>query len=651
MFSRTISSYSWYMFSKTDGMRKTFVILLLIMCVVMIPASCSVSYRARVLNRQMPDAGVMIRQSELAHMESATRRDTSEDGMMNTDTLDRAGSPFGKTRLLDAAYVVARHKQVSERHGCVELEFDIVVPDIMTDPSWQVRITPVITILGKSEELDSLLITGNGYLQAQRRGYDKYERYVSSLLPLDSEELYLYKRSLGLFLERFAAAPFGVSEEEAVRHYTKQWLKRLNLIRHSRKDRKYERFVKSPYINGGVRIDTIIDRAGESVVYRYFQTINTAPKMKRIDLNLKSSIVHDGRTLYSHTNMDTARFYISSLSSLADNRERYVWRISTRDSIINTEADILFEKDKEYFVDEIAGNAAEFRRIERMMLSIFEDDRLVTDSIIIRGAASPEGDYNYNKRLSGARAEFVLGKIRALVQKYRRDGVHISYTSLGENSLIDTTENLSPVHAAPFDYQKLYDNIKAYGIGEDWAGFEAALIEAGCFDERQKNEILLCVLAKDPEERERKMKALPYYENISDSVFSKIRNVRFEFHLHKKDAINDTIKTAEIDTVYMKGLLYLRERDYKNALEALKKYRDYNSALAYLLMEYNHTALEILKGLERTASRDYLLAIAYSRTGNTEEAVKFLDSAISLDDRFGYRYRLDPECAKLKMKL
>ena len=147
------------------------------------------------------------------------------------------------------------------------------------------------------------------------------------------------------------------------------------------------------------------------------------------------------------------------------------------------------------------------------------------------------------------------------------------------------------------------------------------------------------------------MKALPYYENISDSVFSKIRNVRFEFHLHKKDAINDTIKTAEIDTVYMKGLLYLRERDYKNALEALKKYRDYNSALAYLLMEYNHTALEILKGLERTASRDYLLAIAYSRTGNTEEAVRFLDSAISLDDRFGYRYRLDPECAKLKMKL
>ena len=90
-----------------------------------------------------------------------------------------------------------------------------------------------------------------------------------------------------------------------------------------------------------------------------------------------------------------------------------------------------------------------------------------------------------------------------------------------------------------------------------------------------------------------------------------------------------------------------KARDYKKALEYLNNYKDYNTALAYLLMDYNYSALGILENLEASGDRDYLMAIAYSRLGDTEKAVRFLKSAIGQDSKFKYRYRLDPECAKL----
>lgn len=82
-------------------------------------------------------------------------------------------------------------------------------------------------------------------------------------------------------------------------------------------------------------------------------------------------------------------------------------------------------------------------------------------------------------------------------------------------------------------------------------------------------------------------------------------------------------------------------------MEYLNGYKDYNTALAYLLMDYNYSALGILENLEASGDRDYLMAIAYSRLGDTEKAVRFLKSAIEQDNKFKYRYRLDPECAKL----
>ncbi len=629
-------------------MSKSFIITMLIVA-AMIPASCSTAGQLRKVNAGELGAGVIMQHGELARMETAVKRDTAENRSDVMNAVPDENGEMTPIDVLETAYVFAKHKQVSERRGQVELDFEIVVPGLMFNPSWQIRITPVLTILGEQELLDSLLITGEMYKEAQLRGYEKYERYIKSLLPLDEEDLFLYKRDLRIFLERFALSPFGVSEEEAVKHYTKQWLKRLNLIRHSRKDKKYERFVKSPFITGGVRIDTIMNKAENSITYRYRQTVNTIPRMKRIDLNLRSAIMADGERIYSRTGDDTVRFYISSISSLADNREKYIKMISKRDSIINAEANIRFELDKSYFKDSIADNKREFGRITGILEEIFENDGLILDSIIILGAASPEGDCEYNLKLSSERAAYILNKIRKFIKEHRDNDRHILFTSFaGNSSLPDTTDTYSLVHTVvPFDYDKLQKNISACGIGEDWDGMERLLVSTTAFTDMQKREILACMSLNEAEERERRLKSLPYYETISDSLFNRMRNVKFTFHLHKKDAINDTITTTVIDTTYMNGLHYLRERDYKKALDCLKYYDDYNTALTYLLMDYNRSALNILKKLKKDAERDYLLAISYSRLGDTEKAREFLGSAIKQDEKFKYRYKLDPECSVL----
>ena len=157
-------------------MSKSFIITMLIVA-AMIPASCSTAGQLRKVNAGELGAGVIMQHGELARMETAVKRDTAENRSDVMNAVPDENGEMTPIDVLETAYVFAKHKQVSERRGQVELDFEIVVPGLMFNPSWQIRITPVLTILGEQELLDSLLITGEMYKEAQLRGYEKYERY------------------------------------------------------------------------------------------------------------------------------------------------------------------------------------------------------------------------------------------------------------------------------------------------------------------------------------------------------------------------------------------------------------------------------------------------------------------------------------------
>jgi hypothetical protein len=114
--------------------------------------------------------------------------------------------------------------------------------------------------------------------------------------------------------------------------------------------------------------------------------------------------------------------------------------------------------------------------------------------------------------------------------------------------------------------------------------------------------------------------------------------------------IKDTVHTTELDTVYMRGVEALKNRDYKLAVTLLRPYGCYNSAVAYMCMGYDNSALEILRQLPRDARRDYMLAVVYSRLGDEKLAVQYYMNSVEQDESMRHRGNLDPEISALIKK-
>ncbi len=82
----------------------------------------------------------------------------------------------------------------------------------------------------------------------------------------------------------------------------------------------------------------------------------------------------------------------------------------------------------------------------------------------------------------------------------------------------------------------------------------------------------------------------------------------------------------------------------------LRPYKDYNTAVAYSLMDYNASALAILESLPESAQVDYLLAVIHSRNGNDRKAVECYIHAIKQNPSYIHRGNLDPEIYTLIKK-
>lgn len=114
--------------------------------------------------------------------------------------------------------------------------------------------------------------------------------------------------------------------------------------------------------------------------------------------------------------------------------------------------------------------------------------------------------------------------------------------------------------------------------------------------------------------------------------------------------LKDTVHTTVLDSVYMRGVEALRNRDYKLAVTLLRPYDCYNTAVAYVCMDYNKSALDILQRLPRDARRDYMLAVVYGRLGEEKLAVEHFLNSVEQDGAMRHRGNLDPEISVLIKK-
>lgn len=556
------------------------------------------------------------------------------------------------TDVLDAAMVTARFRNIAERKGKVDLAFQVIVPASMRDSRWQLRFYPDMFVLEDSIRLEPVVITGAAYRKAQLKGYEHYERFLSKII--DDSTAFIDVRQLEIFLKRnipelysfksdstyvseeqFLSA-YGVSQQQAIDHYTNKFAKNMNERRKARKDRMYARYVKAPIVTEGIRLDTVMINSEGDFIYNYIQTINTRPKLRRADIVLSGDIYEQEQKLYTIPASEPLTFYISSIAAFVDNTERYMTKVVERRASANTECRIDFEVGRSEMKPELGENAVAIANIRRTLASLLENDTYDLDSVVVSATASPEGSYSYNEKLAQKRSVAVSSYFENYMRHYADSLVEAAGVSMNlDGSEMHQTRSVSTVRLTP------------RCIPENWTDLYALVEDDVVMNVDQKEHFFRHFKTSNPDSREAKLKGGDYYKYMKEALYPQLRTVKFNFYLHRKGMVKDTIHTTVLDSTYMRGVQALRDMDYEAALALLRPYEDFNTAVAYMGMERNKNAMKILSKMEKTAQINYLLAILYSREGDQEKAVECYVRACKQNHSYVYRGNLDPEISVL----
>ena len=640
-------------------MKRKFVFIgaLAALSALALVASCSSQRKLAAIKNGNPSASLVLGKDVYVPevKQAQTMRDTlrikDDDGrelLLMKAIKDEATGDMVATETLDAAKVTARFRNIAERHGKLDLAFSIIVPAKMQDSKWQLRFYPDMYILGDVERLDPVLITGNAYDKARFKGYQQYNRLLSRIV--SDPTRFVNVRALEIFLkrnipqvyafktdssyvsdERFYSI-YGVSEQEAVEHYTRKISRSLNDRRKRKLDEIYRKYVK--VFTDNIRLDTVMVGKNGDFIYNYVQTISTRPRLRKVDITLSGEIYEAGDKIYDIPESAPLTFYISSVAGLADETEHYVEKIIERNADASTTSRVDFRLGKADIDLSLGDNRRELGRIRRVLAGLLDNETFLLDSIIVTASASPDGRESVNWRLSRARSESI--------SRYLDDQIRILRDSLDrENGLqFDEAGRRIRTNHVRIPFRSRYK-------GENWDRLDFLVDEDDYLTDGDKSRYDMLRRVPDLDSRDALLARERFYPYLRDELYPRLRTVAFNFHMHRKDMIKDTIHTTVLDTTYMRGVRALTNMDYDAALAYLQPYADYNTAIAYMGLDRNLSAQEILSRLKSTASVNYLRAIVYSRLGNEQEAVQHYLLACRQDKSFVHRGNLDPEIAQL----
>lgn len=572
--------------------------------------------------------------------DSSPAIDTLVDGeplIMNAVKEEATGDLVASDNLKPIV-VQARFSHVAERQGLINISFFIIIPKELQDPAWQVRFFPKFFWGSDSLKLDKIYITGKDYRDAQLKGYERYNKFLNSIIPDSADFVGAFTREA--LLRRFAernlkyagrdnagqsgcvvgavnkvSDPWGITENDAIEYYTKYWLVNSNNRKKSKLGDVFNKYVKDPLDKEGVRLDTVVLDANGDVEFRYVQTLKAKRDMRKVKLAFAGGIYSFGRELYKMPSGDSLTFYISSIAQFTDKTPFYKKKIIERRAYVNTLAFIDFRAGMWNVNDSLSNNAEEIKRIKGNLDTLLANHDYVIDSIVVTASCSPEGRYSSNAALAEKRAESVKKFFNSYAGK-RTDGGEIRFTS-------------------------------RY-VSEDWNTLEKLIATDSSLKDRSF--LLECFKINDLDKREMALAKTQDYKYLRECFYPLLRRINFKFALHRKGMIKDTVHTTEVDSVYSIGVKMLEERDYKKAIEILRPYRTINTAIAYMCLNYNHSAMDVLEGLKPTAIRNYMMAVLYGRLGEEQKALKFFLSSVDMDRQMKYRGNLDPEISSLVMK-
>lgn len=636
--------------------------IVILVSAVLLLASCSTQMKMGRIRKDGQGISLSLTENDFlpdiagnyksAHKDTLTVHDDEGNELIIMKAIRDENGEMVVNDVIDAAVVTAKFRNIAERNGKVDLRFQVSVPPSMLDSRWQLRLTPEMTILDRKMNLEPVIITGKGYRRAQMKGYQQYERFLNSIITDSTRfvrlhelevfikrnmpELYDLKTDSTYVSDEQFASIYGVTERQAVDHYTNQMAAEWNRRKIERKDKMFDRYVKVPILTEGLRLDTVMTDSDGGFVYEYIQTISTVPELRKVDISMYGGIFEEDKALYDIPAGGPITFYISSLSSLCADNERFLTKIVERKAVANSTCWIEFRQGGSEIEQDLGNNRQEIGRIKENLASLLENEEFDMDSIIVTASCSPEGTYESNDRLSLKRSSSVSSFFKEFIRQ-RKDSLASEagmFLSLGDGDAIraGTTGDIPLISRnIPENWERMISLVGNDEVLNDE--------ELASFNEIMKESRL--------DIREERLSGEPYYHHLREVIYPRLRTVRFDFHLHRKGMIKDTLHTTVTDTTYMRGLQAIKDRDYKTAVTLLRPYEDYNSAVAFICMDYNESALSILEKLERTASVNYLLAIAYSRKEMIQEAVQCYLDACRMDQSYIHRGNLDPEISGL----
>ena len=638
-------------------MKKKILLIGALAALLLAAFSCSSQRKLAAIKSGDPAASLVLGKDVYVPevKEAKTLRDTlrikDDDGrelLLMKAIRDESTGDMVATETLDAAKVTARFRNIAERHGKVDLAFQIIVPGAMQDSKWQLRFYPDMYMLGDVERLDPVLITGNSYDKARLKGYQQYNRLLSRIvsdttrfvnvkaleifLRRNIPQIYAFKTDSTYVSDEQFYTMYGVSEQEAIDHYTRKIARSMNDRRKRKLDEIYNKYVK--VFTDNIRLDTVMVGKNGDFIYNYVQTISTRPRLRKVDITLSGEIYEAGEKLYDIPQSSPLTFYISSVSGLTDARERYVEKVIERHADASTTSHIDFKVGKSNIDLELGNNRQELGRIRRTLATLLENETFLLDSIIVTASASPEGRENLNWRLSRSRSESI--------SHYLDEQIRVLQDSIERSNGLRFDE---AGHRIRSEFVRI-PFVSRYK-GENWDRLSFLVDEDTYLTEGDKSRFDLMGRVPDLDAREALLARERFYPYLRDHLYPRLRTVAFDFHLHRRDMVKDTIHTTVIDSTYMRGVRALQNMDYEAAVALLRPYNDYNTAIAYLGLDRNQSALEILSREKPTASVNYLLAILYARLGDEQKAVDCFLRSCRQEPSYVHRGNLDPEISNL----
>lgn len=621
--------------------------------------SCGPSKKIQTVQTKQMSAYLALSRNELAEERkviSSGNRDTliikDDDGkefiLMKAIRDDETGEMVAN-EVIDAAVITAKFRNVAERHGKIDLRFEVIVPEEMIDTKWQLVFNPDMFILEDSIRLDPVIITGEDFRKKQVRGYEAYDKYLKSIITDSSAfvdwrnvhvwiarnlpELYRYRNDTSYVdFEEFHSR-FGPTERDAILHYTLWQKKHYHEKLWYERGKKFDQLVKVPIRKEGIKLDTVLRDIQGNFVFQYTQTIKTRPKLRKVDVILSGDIYEQDQHLYTMPRSEPLTFYISSLSSFVDNTERYMTRILERKAAANTACYVDFAQGKSDIDMSLGHNEEEMGRIRGNIAELLQNTTFDLDSIVIAASASPEGTTKANGQLAEKRAASVAGYFQDYIRHYR-DSVRKNSFSLEVDE--NGREKMVRTEIPSIGFSSRSN-------GENWPYLTVLVDEDTVMTQADKFNFMKKLEISDVDAREKEMQSEPYYKYMRENLYPRLRTVKFDFFLHRKGMIKDTVHTTVLDSTYMQGVEYLREREYEKALNLLRDYRDYNTAIAYVSLDYNASAMAILQDLPKTPQVNYMLALLYARNNDDQKAVQHYLDACKQEHSYVFRGNLDPE--------